>query len=211
MRTAQERGITMTTTRPDQITTRVTENAPPAVSTAEGHRNITALLALAGKIEGCCETPDSLRIFLCQNPDIVTMSIELLTSADPRPVNRSFDQLIPQPAIDAYHDANHSPLPGAEPRICQGMTHMTEIPADDVLCNASARHDYVQHILLPAARSRVVEAMNDVFKPGEISQLRPEHRTALTKLTEVLTGKPHPSSPCNHDHAYDPVPRPYAQ
>lgn len=89
---------------------------------------------------------------------------------------------------------------------------MTEIPADDVLCNASARHDYVQHILLPAARSRVIEAMNDVFKPDEIAQLRPEHLTALTKLTEALTGKSHSGSPCGHGHTvYDPVPRPYAQ
>lgn len=210
MRIAQERGIIMT--RPDPTTTKTAENAAPAVSAAEGCRHITTLLTLAGKIDGCCETSDSLRVFLCQNPDIVTMSLELLTSAEPRPVNRSFDQLVPQSAIDAYRGTDNRPLPGAEPRICQGIAHMTEIPADDVLCNASARHDYVQHILLPAARSRVVEAMNDVFKPDEIAQLRPEHLTALTKLAEALTGKSHSGSPCGHDHAaYDPVPRPYAQ
>lgn len=210
MRTAQERGIIMT--KPNPTTAKTTENAAPAVSAAEGRRHITTLLTLAGKIDGYCETSDSLRAFLCQNPDIVTMSLELLTSADPRPVNRSFDQLVPQAAIDAYRGTDNHPLPGAEPRICQGIAHMTEIPADDVLCNASARHDYIQHILLPAARSRVVEAMNDVLKPGDIAQLRPEHLTALAKLAEALTGKSHPSSPCGHDHAaYDPVPRPYAQ
>lgn len=188
----------MTVRDPRDITaTQADATQTTPVSLPECHRHITALLTLAGKLNGSCATPESLKTFLVDNPEIVVMATELLTSTDQKPVGRSFDQLFPQQGIDDYLDCNNHTLPGAEPRICQGMTHMAEIAYDSILCNSAARHDYVQRILIPQAAQRVATALREVITKDELQKLLPGHIAQLTKLAEQLPqAQPFNGSPC---------------
>lgn len=159
----------------------------PVASAPEGHRHITTLLMLAGK-NGFTD-PIALQNFLFKNRDVVTLATELFTSTDPEPVGRNFDQLFPREAIDDYRtqDEGNHPLPGAEPRLCGIRTHMVEIPWNDVTCNLSARYDYLKHILLPAARIHVVEALECLTYPSELQVIPHDYVQELCALADALT------------------------
>lgn len=178
------RNIPNTSTAPIIIPT---HDPSSPVSAEECQRHITALMTLAGKHDDSCTTPESLQAFLLQNPDIVKMSIELLTSTADHPAGRGFDQLFPQAGIDAYLDADNHPLPGAEPHICGVSAHMVEIPHDDVCCNSAARHDYVQKMLIPEAARRVTTALQEVMTPAELQKLLPGDIAQLGELSKRLT------------------------
>lgn len=176
--------------------TQTTEKSPASAS--ECRRHITALLTLAGKLDGSCATPEGVKTFLIDHPEMIAMATELLTSTDQDPTGRSFDQLFPQSAIDDYRDSENRPLPGAEPHVCgPTSTNMVEIDPDSVLCNPAARHDYVQRMLIPQATRRVTAALQEVITKDELQKLQPEHLTQLTKLSERLAQKqPFSGSPC---------------
>lgn len=168
--------------------TQINTSKEGPVSLPECHRHITTLLALAGKLNGSCTTPESLKTFLVDNPNVVTMATELLTSTDPNPAGRNFFQLFPQQGIDDYLDFNNHTLPGAEPRVCgPSSTHMVEIAYDSALCNSAARRDYIQKMLIPQAAQRVATALHEVITKDELQKLLPGHLAQLSKLTERLS------------------------
>lgn len=197
-------------------------------SLPEGRRHLTTLLMLAGK-NGFAD-PAALQDFLFKNRDVVKLASELLTCASPTPAGRRFGQLFPLEAIDAYRmqDEGNNPLPGAKSRVCEATAHTVEIPWNDVACNLAARHDYVEYILIPAARSHVVEALECAISPGELSVITGGDIQELCALVRALTANsaiPDPPAaggfvdffqhldafPCFQSPNPDPVPPPHAQ
>ncbi len=153
--------------------------------TQESHRHITILLTLAGK--NGYDNPANLQNFLLQNPDVTRLAAEILTSTNPAMIGRDFDQLFPMKSIEAYLDQESHPLPGAEPRICNGATHMVEIPWNDATCNTSARHDYLQRILLPVAREHVVEALQYPITSDALAAATGSNIQEIFSLVEALS------------------------
>lgn len=204
--------------------------ADPAgvVSAPEGRRHITTLLMLAGK--NGFKDPGTLQEFLFKNRDIAKLATELLTCTEQQPTGRSFDQLFPMESIEAYltQDGDNHPLPGAKPRVCQGITRMVEIPWNDPDCNYSTRRAYLQSILIPAARAHVIEALQCLISPDELHDTTGGDIQELYALAKTLTAtnpdqtSPHAGGffdflqhldafPCFHNPDPGPVPPPYAQ
>ncbi len=156
----------------------------PETSTHNPADSITTLLRLAGKSD--LKTIDDLRAALMGDINLVRQAIYILTSTSDQPVFLSFDQLIPQTAIDAYRDEEGNPLPGAIPKGDGLPAHLIEIPYSDPACTPGTRRNFLRHLLIPQTHDRIREMLKHIAPLSLYTQVPHDHSALFSELSHRL-------------------------